>query len=72
MAAHLHYVQASPDIAVIPAAQNNPPGAAQAANDGDKVTVQIGGTARVLPELPIAQGDANDRRSPQRFRAGLP
>jgi len=51
MAAHLHYVQASPDIAVIPAAQNNPPGAAQAANDGDKVTVQIGGSACVLPDL---------------------
>jgi hypothetical protein len=33
---------------------------------------QIGGTARVLPELSIAQGDAVDRRSPRRFSGRLP
>jgi hypothetical protein len=31
-----------------------------------------GGTARVLPELPIAQGDAVDRLTRGDFRAGLP
>jgi len=32
-----------------------------------KIIAHIGGTARVLPGLPIAQGVAVGRRSPQRF-----